>query len=99
MAFDHSRVGALSDADLLSGLHGLLRACRQTTAQIIAHLGEVEARRLHLLAGHGSMFAYCVSRLGMSEDEACRRIDVARLARRFPLLLERLAGDQLSLSV
>ncbi|HWO14487.1 MAG TPA: hypothetical protein VNN80_33510, partial [Polyangiaceae bacterium] len=58
-----------------------------------------EERRLHLLAGYGSMFAYCTARLGMSEDEACRRIDVARLARRFPLLLEKLAGGHVSLSV
>jgi hypothetical protein len=68
-------------------------------AEVLAHLGEVEERRLHLLAGYGSMFAYCVSRLGMSEDEACRRIDVARLARRHPSLFPLLATGQISLSV
>jgi len=45
------------------------------------------------------MFAYCTVRLGMSEDEACRRIAVAQLARRFPVLHERLAGGAISLSV
>ena len=37
------------------------------------------------------MFTYCTRRLGMSEDEACRRIDVAPLARLFPAMLEPLA--------
>ena len=35
----------------------------------------------------------------MSEDEACRRIDVARLARRCPAMFPLLATGQLSLSV
>ena len=94
-----SHVRQLSDDDLLLGLTGLLQTSRSVMAQIIAHLGEVEERRLHLLAGYGSLFAYCTSRLGMSEDEACRCIDVARLVRRFPLLLEKLASGQVSLSV
>ena len=70
-----ARVRALPDGELVSSLNGLLRASRRTVAEVIAHLGEVEERRLYLLAGHGSMFSYCVARLGMSEDEACRRID------------------------
>ena len=61
--------------------------------------GEVEERRLHLSAGYGSMFAYCTSRLLLSEDEAYRRIEVARLARRFPVLFSLLANGRISLSV
>jgi hypothetical protein len=45
------------------------------------------------------MFAYCVSRLGLSEDEACRRIEVARLARRHSDIYLLLASGRLSLSV
>jgi hypothetical protein len=45
------------------------------------------------------MFDYCVKRLGLSEDEACRRIDVARLARRCPALFPRLATGDISLTV
>jgi hypothetical protein len=40
-----------------------------------------------------------VRRLGLSEDEACRRIDVARLARRYPALFPRLATGEISLTV
>src|SRR5262245_10197262 len=96
---DLSALRALSDAELASGLHALLQRSRASLSEIIAHLGEVDSRRLHLRMGHASLFAYCVSHLGMSEDEAYRRIEVARLARRFPLLLERLALGGLSLSV
>jgi len=100
MAFDElARVRGLSDEELLVGLAGLLGTGRRLMAGVIAHLGEVEERRLDLIAGYGSMFAYCTSRLRMSEDEACRRIEVARLARRFPLLFERLASGRISLSV
>jgi hypothetical protein len=93
------KLGAHSDRELLEGLKVRVGSGRQLMAEVLAHLGEVEERRLHLEAGYGSMFAYCVSRLGMSEDEACRRIDVARLARRHPALFPRLAIGQLSLSV
>jgi hypothetical protein len=44
------------------------------------------------------MFQFCVQRLGMSEDEACRRIHAARLARRFPDLLVRIERGELTLS-
>ena len=94
-----SGVRALSDGALLSGLSRLLGAHRKMAAQVVAHLGEVEERRLHLIGGFASLFAYCISELGMSEDEACRRIEVARLVRRFPPLFEKLAAGQISLSV
>jgi hypothetical protein len=94
-----ARVRALSDAELLLGMNALLIRSRRAVADVVAHLGEVEERRLHLLGGYGSMFAYCVSKLKMSEDEAYRRLEVARLARRFPRLLERLAAGEISLSV
>ena len=89
----------LSDAQLLESLGGVLRAQRAALADIIAHLAEVEERRLHLRAAYSSMFAYCVARLGMSEDEACRRIELARLARRFPALFVELASGGITLSV
>jgi hypothetical protein len=88
-----------SDGQLLESLSGVMTAQRQRLAELIAHLAEVEQRRIHLLAAHASMFSYCVGRLGMSEDEACRRIEVARLARRFPALFGELANGQIGLSV
>jgi hypothetical protein len=89
----------LTDGQLIEGTRRTLALGRQLTAELVAHLAEVEDRRLHLHAACASMFDYCVNRLGMSEDEACRRIDVARLARRFPDLYPALASGDVSLSV
>ncbi|MEO8183525.1 MAG: hypothetical protein ABI895_32225 [Deltaproteobacteria bacterium] len=89
----------LSDAQLLESLGGVLRSQRRALAELVAHLGEVEDRRLHLEAAVGSMFTYCVARLGMSEDEACRRIELARLVRKFPALLAELESGRITLSV
>ena len=87
-----------SDRQLLDSLGRVLRTQRQSLAELVAHLGEVEERRIPLEAAHGSLFDYCVRKLGMSEDEACRRIDLARLARKFPALFPLLASGELSLS-
>jgi len=54
---------------------------------------------LHIDAGFPSLFAYCMARLGLTEDEAYRRISVARLARRAPIVCFWIAEGRLSLSV
>jgi hypothetical protein len=87
-----------SDAQLLDSLKTLCGQGRMVLARLLAHLVEVEERRLHLEAACPSMFQFCVQRLGMSEDEACRRIHAARLARRFPDLLVRIERGELTLS-
>jgi hypothetical protein len=88
----------LSDAQLLDSLQSLCGQDREVLARLLAHLVAVEERRLHLEAACPSLFQFCVRRLGMSEDEACRRIHAARLARRFPDLLVRIERGELTLS-
>jgi hypothetical protein len=73
------KLSALSDEQVLDGLRHTVASGWRLSARLVAHLGEVEERRLHLDAACSSMFNYCVTQLGLSEDEACRRIDVARL--------------------
>jgi 5-methylcytosine-specific restriction endonuclease McrA len=65
---------------------------------VVAHLAEVEERRLHLKAAASSLFDYCLRRLGFSESEAFHRITAARLARRFPMIFELLAARSIHLS-
>lgn len=89
----------LSPSQLIESLQRVIGVRRRALAELIAHLGEVEERRLHLEAAHSSMFDYCVARWGMSEDEACRRIDLARLARSYPALYPMLASGEITLSV
>ena len=87
----------VSDDELLGGLAKLLVAGARTEASIVAHLAEVDARRLTLLNG-SSLFEYCVRRLGLSEHEAYLRIAAARAARKFPLIFELLEQRQVHLS-
>ncbi len=91
-------LGDLSDAKLLASLKSLCARARTVLARLLAHLVEVEKRRLHLEAACPSLYQFCVRRLGMSEDEACRRIHAARLAQRFPDLLVRIERGELTLS-
>jgi hypothetical protein len=86
------------DHELLSDVAKLLGAHRELTARLVAHLAEIEDRRLHLFSGFSSMFDFCQKKLGMSEGEAFRRILAARLSRHFPGVISRLATGNVNLS-
>jgi hypothetical protein len=88
----------LSDHELVSRLSALCLEGHALTARMIVHLIEVEERRLDLKAACTSMFDFCQRRLGMSEGAAFRRINAARLVKRFPSLLEHIEKGELSLS-
>jgi len=88
----------LSDDALLEGLAGLVATDRLTTARLLAHLVEVERRRLHLPAGFSSVYRYCVDRLRMSADVAYKRVRAARAVRRHPAILGAIADGRLNLS-
>ena len=88
----------LSDAALVAGLESSLTRERDETASIVAHLAELDTRDLHFREGYPSLFAYCRDALGMSEGEAYNRIEVARTARRFPVVLDMLAAGRVHLT-
>ena len=88
----------LPDHVLCRELTALAARDRGTTSELIAHIAEFEARRLHAPAGHPSTFAYCVHELRMSDDVAYKRVRVGRLARRFPAILPALADGSLHVS-
>ncbi len=88
----------LSDHVLLHDLATLVAQDRVTTAAMLAHLAEVDARRLYLPAAYASMYAWCVGELKLSEDSTAKRIQAARLARRFPVIFPMLADGRLHLS-
>ncbi len=88
---------SISDSDLLRRLSELLTSARNVEAELIAHLAEIDARRLYVLYA-SSLFSYCMNHLHMSEYEALLRMRVARASRRYPVLLEMLADGRLHLS-
>src|SRR5206468_7617038 len=88
----------LSDDDLVARLKGLVAHDRDLTAQIVAHLAELDTRDVFLREGYGSLFVYCRDALGLSEWESYNRIEVARAARRFPVILDLLAEGSVNLT-
>src|SRR6187549_1476051 len=91
------RLAGLGNSELLAGLSELARQSNALTAQLLAHLVELDERMLHLELGFSSLFAYCVDSLGMSEGSAGRRVTAARVCRRFSEVFERVARGELHL--
>jgi 5-methylcytosine-specific restriction endonuclease McrA len=88
----------MSNTDLIEKTKTLLGKERHLLAWLLSHMGEIDARMLYCEHACSSMFGYAVLRLGLSGDEAYKRIGAARLARQFPLILEKIASGDLHLS-
>jgi hypothetical protein len=88
----------LSDRELLDEVQTLATREREATARLIASLMELDSRRLYLGEGCSSLFTYCAQVLRLSEHAAYGRIEAARAARRFPIVLERLADGSVTLT-
>jgi len=78
----------VSDDQLRQDLAKLLANGYRTEARIVAHLAELDERRLHVKDASESLFSYCTQRLGLSNSEAFHRITAARVARQFPAIFE-----------
>ena len=71
---------------------------RASTALLVAHIAEFDARGLYRPAGYSSMHLYCEHELHLSKDATFKRIQVARAARVFPSIFEALADGRLHLT-
>ena len=91
-------LAGLPNAQLLDRVRELVRRGNAVEAELLAHLAEVEARRLYLEEGCSSMFMYCQRVLHFAEGVAYKRIQAARAARRHPQLLAALRAGDLHLS-
>ena len=89
---------SISDDELLRRLAELLKHSRRVESDLVAHIGEVDARRLYAREAASSMFTYCTEVLHLSEHEAYLRIAAARAARKYPMLLVMLGDGRLHLS-
>ncbi len=88
----------LSDDVLIRDLKSAIARERNSTAEVLADIAEVDARKLFVPAGHPSMHSYCVRELRLSADAASKRIQAARVARQFPAIFHALADGRLHLS-
>lgn len=93
-----SSVKTISDRELLRRLNELVGKERHAEADLLIHLAEVQARELYLEEGCSSMYRYCIDVLRFSEAVAAQRIRSSRVARAFPILLERLRRGEIHLA-
>src|SRR5215471_13385377 len=98
MANEVTTLTSLPDAQLLARVKLLAAEERHATATLIAGLMELDLRRLYLGAGCSSLFAYCTQVLHLSEDAAYNRIRAARVATRWPEVLELIANGALTVT-
>lgn len=88
----------LTDDQLIQQVQTLATRERHATVQLIAALTELDTRRLYLGQGYSSLFTYRTRALHLSESAAYRRIEAARAARQFPIILSMLADGELTLT-
>lgn len=88
----------LSDEQLIRDLKSAATRERHATAHLIELLAEMDSRKLYLAEGYSSLFVYCTQCLRLSEHSAYGRIEAARAARKFPIVLELLADGSMTLT-
>jgi len=86
----------LSNNELVAELSRLAGGEREATVALIVYLGEFDVRQLYRGSGFQSLFQYCVEVLHLSEDATYNRIASARMARRYPVVLDMLRRGDLS---
>jgi 5-methylcytosine-specific restriction endonuclease McrA len=96
---DRYRLGGLGNDELLAALAGLVERENDLMSDLLAHLAELDERRLYLELGFSSLFAYCTEALGFCKSAAGRRIAVARVCLKYPAAFARVARGELQLSV
>ncbi len=95
---DLASISKLTDCELIGRVLALASRSREGVAELVAHLAVLDTRDVHLREGYSSLFTYCREALHLSEHEAYHRIEAARTARRFPVVLEMLAAGSVNLT-
>ena len=93
-----SIIGELPDYLLLAQARQLARHEQALQILVLDHLREIQARRLYLHRGYGSLFDYVVHELGYTAAAAWRRINAMRLCTQTRGARELLRDGSLSLS-
>ena len=88
----------LSNHELIARVKELADHERRATAVLIAHLSVLDERQLYLAEGCSSLFTYLTQVLHLSEHAAYGRIQAARAARRYPVILDLLGEGSVNLT-
>jgi hypothetical protein len=87
-----------SDQELLDGVFAAITREFEDVALVVAHIAEMGKRKLFAGEGCSSLKTYCMEVLHLTEDQAYSRIAVARVARKFPVVLDMLADGLVHLT-
>ena len=69
---------------LIQNTKNLIKEENRILSRVLAHFLEIEARKLYLELGYGSLFLFAVKELGYSEASAQRRIEAMRFLQKTP---------------
>ena len=87
-----------SDQELLDGVFAAVTREFEDVAVVVAHIAEIDKRKLFAGEGCSSLKDYCMEVLRLTEDQAYSRIAVARTAQKFPVVLDMLADGLVHLT-
>ena len=90
--------GSLETRELHPRVKSALAVERGGTADVLGLLGEIDARRAFVAEAFLDPKDYCVRALGMSPDQAVRRLRAARTVHAFPALLPAVAAGRLGVT-
>ncbi|MFT4572015.1 MAG: hypothetical protein ACI8TX_003371 [Hyphomicrobiaceae bacterium] len=89
---------SLSEQKLLAHFARVIADGRRNTVQLLVAISEIDQRKLWAKHACSSMFAFCMQRYHMSESMTAKRIWAARVARRFPIVLDMIERGELHLT-
>lgn len=91
-------ISSSSSQMLLAQTKKLVGDERDTLAQFLAHLAEIDARKIYVDEGFSSLFSFLTRGLKMSEGCAVKRVRVARLGRQHSHVLAMIGSGDVHLS-
>jgi hypothetical protein len=89
----------MSNHELTQSIKKVFHNERHLQADFILLLSEILTRRLHIQMGYSSLMVYCVSYFGLTEFSAYKRMQIARVAKKYPDLVEAIRARKMSLTV
>ncbi|MFA4875079.1 MAG: HNH endonuclease signature motif containing protein [bacterium] len=93
-----NNLSGLSDERLIEEIKQLASNEFISLANLLSLLAEMDDRKLYAQLGYSSLFVYMVEALHLSEDATYKRIQAARTARRYPVVLSLISEGRLNLT-
>lgn len=87
----------LPNSELIAALDAAVSKEKLVTAEVVAGMAEVYARKLHLELGYASLYRFVRQKYGLSEGSTYRRVSAARLSLKHPEVIGRLKTGELTL--